>query len=147
MEKFQSDVQCIAHNINTIYDKLSNPSRYKELIEANADKLPEEARKNLDKLQFEDGCIAIQSPMGAIKLAVDQATTIDPTRIAYTAVGSPVKFNLIIELKAIDENTTEEVASLELDLPFFMAKMVAPQLKEGAKKFGELLKMIPYDNL
>lgn len=147
MERFQSDVQCIAHNINTIFDKLSNPSRYKQLLEDNADKLPEEARKNLDKVQFEDDGIAIQSPMGAIKLAVDQATTIEPTRIAYTAVGSPVKFGLAIDLKAIDENTTEEVATIELDLPFFMAKMVAPQLKDGAKKFGELLKMIPYDNL
>lgn len=147
MERFQSDVQCIAHNINTIFDKLSNPSRYKQLLENNADKLPEEARKNLDKVQFEDDGIAIQSPMGAIKLAVDQATTIEPTRIAYTAVGSPVKFGLAIDLKAIDENTTEEVATIELDLPFFMAKMVAPQLKDGAKKFGELLKMIPYDNL
>ncbi|MBQ0068499.1 MAG: hypothetical protein KBT09_01910 [Bacteroidales bacterium] len=147
MERFQSDVQCIAHNINTIFDKLSNPSRYKQLLEDNADKLPEEARKNLDKVQFDDDGIAIQSPMGAIKLAVDQATTIEPTRIAYTAVGSPVKFGLAIDLKAIDENTTEEVATIELDLPFFMAKMVAPQLKDGAKKFGELLKMIPYDNL
>lgn len=147
MERFQSDVQCIAHNINTIFDKLSNPSRYKQLLEDNADKLPEEARKNLDKVQFDDDGIAIQSPMGAIKLAVDQATTIEPTRIAYTAVGAPVKFGLAIDLKAIDENTTEEVATIELDLPFFMAKMVAPQLKDGAKKFGELLKMIPYDNL
>ena len=147
MERFQSDVQCIAHNINTIFDKLSNPSRYKQLLEDNADKLPEEARKNLDKVQFDNDGIAIQSPMGAIKLAVDQATTIEPTRIAYTAVGSPVKFGLAIDLKAIDENTTEEVATIELDLPFFMAKMVAPQLKDGAKKFGELLKMIPYDSL
>lgn len=147
METFKSEVQVINYNIDTIFDKLSNPSRYQQLIADNADKLPEEARKNLDKVQFEDDCIAIQSPMGAIKLAVDRATTIDPTRIAYTAVGSPIKFGLAIDLKAIDENTTEEVATIELDLPFFMAKMVAPQLKEGAKKFGELLKMIPYDNL
>lgn len=147
MEKYSSDTHRINHNINVVYDKLSNPALYRQIIESNSDKLPEEAKKNLDKIKFNEDGIAIQSPMGEVTLGIDKNTTIEPTRIVYTALSSPVKFNLVIELSQVDDNTTDEVASLELDIPFFMAKMVAPQLKEGAKKFGQMLTMLPYETI
>ncbi len=137
----------LEHNIQLIYDKLSDPSKYRELVEANADKLPPEAREHMSKVKFDDDGIAIESPMGAIKMSVDQAETVAPTRIVYSAVGAPVKLALVIELEQVDDTHTQEVASIEVDIPFFMAKMVSGQLKEGAQKFGEVLAHIPYDNI
>lgn len=147
MEKFKSDSCRVNHNINLVFSKLSNPSGFKKLIEMNADKLPEEAKANMEKVKFNGNSIAISSPMGDIELGIDEKQTVEPTRVAFAALNSPVKFGLTIELTEVDENTTEEVAVLELDIPFFMSKMVAPQLKEGARKFGELLEKLPYDIL
>ncbi len=147
MEKFKSDPQVVNYNINVVYDKLSTPSRYKNMLEANADKMPNEVKENFDKIKFNEDSISIESPMGEVTLGVDKAQSCQPTRVVYSALSSPVKFSMSIELKAIDENATEEFAQLEVDLPFFVAKMVGPQLKAAAGKFGELLKMLPYDNI
>jgi len=38
-------------------------------------------------------------------------------------------------------------AELQLQLPFFLRKMVEGQLQEGAERFGELLSRIPFDRL
>ena len=65
----------------------------------------------------------------------------------FTAAQAPVKFNMVIELLPVSETETDSVASLQLDLPFFLRGMVGKQLEEGARKFGQMLAMLPYDNL
>ncbi len=147
METYKSDAHSINQNITTIFGILTNPAKYLKVIQERANELPPEAKEHLDKVKFGEESISIESPMGAITLGVDKEETVEPTRIVYSANNSPVKFALKIELEKVDENTTSEVAMLELDIPFFMAKMVAPQLKDGAKKFGEMLAMIPYDKV
>ncbi len=130
-----------------MYDKLKDPSRYQQLLDDNADKLPPEAREYMGNVKFIDGGIAISSPVGDIRMGVDPDGTTAPTRIVYSTIGSPIKMALVIELEPVDDNHTRETASIEVDIPFFMAKMVAPKLKEGAEKFGEVLTHIPYDKI
>lgn len=145
MDTYKSDAQRINHNIQVIYDKLSNPAVFQEQIEANKDRLPEEARANIDKVVFGPDSISIESPMGPLKLAIDPEQSQSPNRIVFTAAQAPVKFNMLIELSAVSDAETESVASLQLDLPFFLRGMVGKQLEEGARKFGEMLAMLPYD--
>ena len=147
MDKFKSDAHCINTSINTVFSKLSDPSLYKKLIDENADRLPEEARKNLDKLKFEGDHIDIESPMGAISFGINHAATVAPKEIVYSALNSPVKFNLVIKLKELSENSTELVSILEADLPIFVKTMVSPQITEAAKQFGKVLASLPYDTL
>ena len=137
----------INHSIDTIFSKLSNPSVFQAQLDANRDRLPEEARANLEKVEFGPDSITIESPMGPLKLAVDPEQSQAPNRIVFTAAQSPVKFNMMIELTPVNENETESVAALQLDLPFFLRGMVGKQLEEGAKKFGQMLAMLPYDTL
>lgn len=146
METYKSEVHSINYNIDTVFNVLTHPAKYLSVIEDKLDQLPPEAREHLDKITFGEDSISIQSPLGPVTLGVKEMETIDPTRVVYGASNSPVQFQLVVELQKVDENTTNETAMLELDIPFFMAKMVAPQLKEGAKKFGEMLAMIPYGN-
>ena len=54
---------------------------------------------------------------------------------------------MMIELTAVSDNETDSVAALQLDLPFFLRGMVGKQLEEGARKFGQMLAMLPYDTL
>lgn len=147
LDTYKSDAQRINHNIITIFEKLSNPSVFQAQIEANMDRLPEEARANIEKVQFNTDSISIDSPMGPLKLAVDPEQSQAPNRIVFTAAQAPVKFNMLIELTAVSETETDSVASLQLDIPFFLRAMVGKQLEEGAKKFGQMLAMLPYDNL
>ena len=147
METYKSNPQRIACDIDTIYSKLSSPSVFKEQIEANIDRLPDEARANLEKVQFDDDAIAIESPMGQLRLAVDREQSQAPGRVVYTAAQSPVRFNMVIDLKPLSEQETESQASLQLDLPIFLRAMVGGQLEQAASKFGELLAQLPYQSL
>jgi len=147
MESFKSNPHAIPCDAATIYSKLTNPSLIKSQIEAHADKIDAEARQHLDAVKFTEDSIAIQSPMGEVTLALDRASSIDGQRVVYTASQSPVPINMVINLEAQPDATTMSTAELQLQLPFFMRKMVEGQLQEGANRFGELLARIPFDRL
>ncbi len=147
MESFKGNPQAIACDAATIYSKLTNPSLIRNQIEAHADQMDEEARQHLDAVKFTEDSIAIQSPMGEVTLALDRDNSIDGQRVVYTASQSPVPINMVINLEPRADGTTMSVAELQLQLPFFMRKMVEGQLQEGANRFGELLSRIPFDRL
>ena len=147
MESVKSNPHAIPCDAATIYSKLTNPSLIKSQIEAHADKIDAEARQHLDAVRFTEDSIAIQSPMGEVTLALDRASSIDGQRVVYTASQSPVPINMVINLEAQPDATTMSTAELQLQLPFFMRKMVEGQLQEGANRFGELLARIPFDRL
>ena len=147
MESFKSNPHIIACDAATIYSKLTNPSLIKNQIEANADRIDDEARQHLDTVKFSEDSIAIQSPMGEVTLSLDHNNSIEGERVVYTASSSPVPINMVINLQPQEDQTTMSTAELQLELPFFLRKMVEGQLKEGAERFGQLLARIPFDRL
>ena len=147
MESFKSNPHIIACDAATIYSKLTNPSLIKNQIEANADRIDDEARRHLDTVKFSEDSIAIQSPMGEVTLSLDHNNSIEGERVVYTASSSPVPINMVINLQPQEDQTTMSTAELQLELPFFLRKMVEEQLKEGAERFGQLLARIPFDRL
>ena len=147
MESFKSNPHMIACDAATIYSKLTNPSLIKNQIEAHADRIDGEARQHLDTVKFSEDSIAIQSPMGEVTLSLDHNNSIEGERVVYTASSSPVPINMVINLQPQDDQTTMSTAELQLELPFFLRKMVEGQLKEGAERFGQLLARIPFDKL
>ena len=147
MESFKSTPHSIACDAATIYSKLTNPSLIQQQIEANADRIDEQARQHLDTVKFIEDSISIQSPMGEVALSLDRENSIEDERVVYTASSSPVPINMVINLQSQDDGTTMSTAELQLQLPFFLRKMVEGQLQEGAERFGELLSRIPFDRL
>lgn len=147
MESFKSNPHAIACDAATIYSKLTNPSLIKNQIEAHADQIDAEARQHLDAVKFTEDSIAIQSPMGEVTLALDHENSVEGRRVVYTASQSPVPINMVINLEPQPDATTMSTAELQLNLPFFLRKMVEGQLQEGANRFGELLARIPFDRL
>lgn len=147
METYHSEPATINANINTVYQKLTQPELFQAQIEANIDRLPQEARENLDKLHFGPDSITVDSPMGAVKIALDRNYCTEPTHIVFTAAQSPVPFNLAIDLTALSDTETSSVAMLQVELPFFLKAMVGKQLKEGARQFGKILAMLPYESM
>ena len=147
MESFKSNPHVIECDATTIYSKLTNPSLIKNQIEANAEKIDDEARQHLDTVHFSEDAIAIQSPMGEVTLSLDKQNSIEGQRVVYTASSSPVPINMVINLEQQDDQKTMSTAELQLELPFFLRKMVEGQLKEGAERFGEILARIPFDRI
>ena len=147
MDSFKSAQHVIACDAATIYSKLTNPSLIQQLIEANAEIIDGQARQHLDTVKFTEDSIAIQSPMGEVTLALDHENSIDGRRIVYKASQSPVPISMVINLEPQPDATTMSTAELQLNLPFFLRKMVEGQLQEGANRFGELLTHIPFDRL
>lgn len=147
MESFKSSPHAIACSAATIYNKLTNPSLIKNLIDEHADKIEGEARQHLDTVKFSEGSISIQSPMGEVSLSLDREQSIEGQRVVYTASQSPVPINMVINLEPQPDDTTMSTAELQLQLPFFLRKMVEGQLQEGANRFGDLLARIPFDRL
>jgi hypothetical protein len=145
MESYKSDVVAIDCNVETVYSKLSDPEVFGKQIEQNLDKLPQEARENLDKVKFDKDSISIMSPMGPIKLVVQERVA--PTKIVFTAAQSPVAFNAVVNLAKVDEQHSTAITELQLDIPVFLRAMVGNKLEEGAKKFGEVLGKLPYDKM
>ena len=145
METYKSNKVVIDHNIELIYSKLSNPSMFKEQMEKNMDRIPDEARQHLDNLKFEDDGISINSPMGAVKLSVSES--VEPNLVKYVAESSPVPFGLTVNLEAIDEEHTNAIAEINIELPMMVRAMVGGKLSEGAKKMGEVLAKLPYEEM
>lgn len=147
MESFKSASHVIACDAAIIYSKLTNPSLIKNQIEANADRIDDQARQHLDTVKFTDDSISIQSPMGEVTLALDHDSSIEGRRVVYTASQSPVPINMVVNLEPQPDGSTMSTAELQLNLPFFVRKMVEGQLQEGANRFGELLARIPFERL
>lgn len=147
METFKSSPHVIACDAATIYSKLTNPSLIKQQIEAHADNIDEQARQHLDTVKFSEDSISIQSPMGEVSLSLDHENSIKGQRVVYTASSSPVPINMVVNLERQPDDTTVSTAELQLNLPFFLRKMVEGQLQEGAERFGELLARIPFEKL
>ncbi|MBR5639547.1 MAG: hypothetical protein IKW83_07260 [Muribaculaceae bacterium] len=145
METYKSDKVVIEHNIELIYSKLSNPSMFKEQMEKNMDRIPDEAREHLNNLKFEEDGISIDSPMGAVKLSVSES--VEPTLVKYVAESSPVPFGLTVNLEAIDEEHTNAIAEINIELPLMLRTMVGSKLTEGAQKMGEVLAKLPYGEM
>lgn len=147
MESFKSTPHAIACNAATIYSKLTNPSLIKQLIEEHADRIQGEAREHMNTVKFSDDAITIQSPMGEVSLSLDRESSVEGERVVYTASQSPVPINMVINLEPQPDDTTMSTAELQLNLPFFLRKMVEGQLQEGANRFGDLLALIPFDRI
>ena len=145
METYKSDKVVIDYNIELIYSKLSNPAMFKEKMEQNMDRIPDEAREHLDNLKFEEDGISINSPMGAVKLSVSES--VEPNLVKYVAESSPVPFGLTVNLEAIDEEHTNAIAEINIELPMMIRAMVGGKLSEGAQKMGEVLAKLPYGEM
>lgn len=145
METYKSEINRINCNIGTVFAKLSNPSIFQEQIEKNLDNMPEDAQENMRKVKFESDGITIESPMGPLKMAIQEVE--EPTRIMFGAAQSPVAFNLIINLTEVDEENTDCETQLQLDLPIMLRAMVGGKLKDAARMFGEMLAKLPYKAL
>ena len=142
MDSYKSGVVTINHCIDKVYSKLSTPSSFKNI--ANIDGLPEDVKQRIGEIEFGDDSIAFSAnPIGKVELKVVERKA--PNRIVLQAVQLPIPLKVVFNLAEAGTEATESEVDIQVELNMFIRPMVQQPLTDGAKKFGELLAMLPYD--
>ena len=141
MAQYKSETAHIAHKIDLVFSKLSNPGT----IGAAAENLPEQQREILEKVEFSEDAITVKgSPMGNLTLRRTQV--VEPTRIVFEAEQSPVPFKITFNLTEAGD-ATDATAAIDIEIPVFLRPMVSGPMEKATAQFAELLQRIPYDKL
>ena len=150
MSTFESSIRQIPYPQQSVYDKLSdlnNLQKLKERYELMKDTMPEEARKQAEKIkdmQFDQDSLSVNvPPVGAIRLKVVNRE--EPKCIKFETEQSPVPFNFWIQLLPVTSTSSKMKLTIKADLNPFIKQMVKKPLQEGIEKIADVLQMIQYE--
>ena len=142
MTTFESSIRQIPFPQQNVYEKLSDLNNLQKLKERYAmmkDTMPEEARKQAEKIQdleFDQDSLSVNvPPVGSIKLRVVNRE--EPKCIKFETEQSPIPFNFWIQLLPVTSTTCK--------LNIFIKQMVKKPLQEGIEKIADVLQMIQYN--
>ena len=150
MTTFESSIRQIPVPQQTVYDKLSdlnNLQKLKERYELMKDNMPEEARKQAEKikdLEFDQDSLSVNvPPVGSIKLRVVNRE--EPKCIKFETEQSPIPFNFWIQLLPVTSTSCKMKLTIKAELNMFIKQMVKKPLQEGIEKIADVLQMIQYN--
>lgn len=150
MTTFESSIRQIPFQQQNVYDKLSdlnNLQKLKERYELMKDNMPEEARKQAEKikdLEFDQDSLSVNvPPVGSIKLRVVNRE--EPKCIKFETEQSPIPFNFWIQLLPVTSTSCKMKLTIKAELNMFIKQMVKKPLQEGIEKIADVLQMIQYN--
>ena len=150
MTTFESSIRQIPFPQQIVYDKLSdlnNLQKLKERYELMKDNMPEEARKQAEKikdLEFDQDSLSVNvPPVGSIKLRVVNRE--EPKCIKFETEQSPIPFNFWIQLLPVTSTSCKMKLTIKAELNMFIKQMVKKPLQEGIEKIADVLQMIQYN--
>nr|WP_293446336.1 SRPBCC family protein [Prevotella sp.] len=148
---FESSIKQIPHKQESVYRTLSdlnNLQRLKDKFEQVKDQIPEDKRKEMEKLKdlkFDSDSISITAPMvGEIKMRIIDRE--EPKTIKFETENSPVPFNFWIQLLPTSDTACKMKLTIKADLNPFIKGMVKKPLEEGIEKIANALAMISYED-
>lgn len=148
---FESSIKQIPHKQESVYNTLSdlnNLQRLKDRFEQVKDQIPEDKRKEMEKLKdlkFDSDSISITAPMvGEIKMRIIDRE--EPKTIKFETENSPVPFNFWIQLLPTSDTVCKMKLTIKADLNPFIKGMVKKPLEEGIEKIANALAMISYED-
>ena len=150
MTTFESSIRQIPFPQKNVYEKLSDLNNLQKLKERYAmmkDTMPEEARKQAEKIQdleFDQDSLSVNvPPVGSIKLRVVNRE--EPKCIKFETEQSPIPFNFWIQLLPVTSTTCKMKLTIKAELNIFIKQMVKKPLQEGIEKIADVLQMIQYN--
>ncbi len=107
------------------------------LFQGALDKLPADVAAKVGDVHFEPDALVINTPqLGAITLKVVER---NDSRVAMSAVGSPVPLTMAVDLASKDAESTELQTAIEVEIPAMLRPLIGSKMQEAADKFGELM--------
>ena len=150
MSTFESSIRQIQYSQQSVYNKLSdlsNLQKLKERMETMKDTMPEEARKQAEKIKdltFDTDTLSVDvPPVGSIKLRIVNRE--EPKCIKFETEQSPVPFNFWIQILPVTTTSCKMKLTIKADLNPFIKQMVKKPLSEGIEKIADVLQMIQYE--
>ena len=148
---FESNIKQIPHKQESVFNTLSdlnNLQVLKYLFEQVKDQIPEDKRKEMEKLKdlrFDSDSITINAPMvGDLKMRIIDRDF--PKTIKFETENSPIPFNFWIQLLPTGEFSCKMKLTIKAELNMFIKGMVKKPLQEGIEKIADALAMIPYQD-
>lgn len=136
MATFESTIRQIDYPQQSVYQLLSDLSN----IDKVKDRIPEDKVKDLT---FDTDSIAINTPMGAVKLAIVERD--EPKCIKFETTESPLPFNFWIQILSVTTQSSKMKLTIKADLNPFIKGMVSKPLQEGIEKIADALQAIKYE--
>ena len=132
MTTYESDIKTISSNEEVVFGILSDLNNLKKIQEQNP---PTDKVKDLE---FDtDSCKFVVEGFGKIGFKVIER---EPFKtVKFESENAPVKVNVWIQLKQIEENKTAMKLTVKADLPAMIKMMVDKKLKEGVNMVADLL--------
>ena len=150
MTTFESSIRQIPYPQQSVYAKLSNLANLqalKDRFEQMKDTMPEEARKQAEKikdLQFDNDTLSVEvPPVGSIRLRIVDRD--EPKCIKFETEQSPIPFNFWIQMLPVTATTSKMKLTIKAELNMFIKQMVKKPLQEGIEKIADALQMIRYE--
>jgi len=132
MTTYESDIKTISSNEEVVFGILSDLNNLKKIQEQapTTDKVKD--------LEFDtDSCSFVVEGFGKVGFRVIER---EPFKtVKFESENAPVKVNVWIQLKQIDENQTVMKLTIKADLPTMIKMMVDKKLKEGVNVVADLL--------
>lgn len=155
MTKKESEIKYISRPVNVVYERLAdlrNLQILKDKIDdpqvqammasqVPADKI-EQVRGVLEKMEFTEDSVAIDSPLGQVTLNIVERE--EPKLLKFGAEGAPIPLNLWIQLLPTDELNSKLKVTVGAEVNLFMKAMVGKPLQQAADGLAQVLSVIPY---
>ncbi|MBQ8336270.1 MAG: SRPBCC family protein [Bacteroidaceae bacterium] len=136
MSQYESSVKRIPYPQERVYAKLEDLNN----LEGLKDKLPQDKIKELTYSR--DEASVNVPPIGNVTLRIVDREA--PKCIKLEAVGSPLPFNVWIQIIPDGEEAAKMRVVAKADINIMLRSMVEKPLKEGLEKIAEALSMIQY---
>lgn len=153
VSKFESEVKYIPQDVMTVYnrfsdlrnlaalkEKLADPEVMAKMSEqVPADKM-DEARQQLENMQFDQDSVQLSTPVGPLKLCVVERD--EPKCIKFACEGAMLPLYLWIQLLPHGEGETKMRVTVGAEVNMFMKGMVSKPLQQAADGLANILSVI-----
>lgn len=132
MTTYESDIKTISSNEEVVFGILSDLNNLRKIQEQAP------ATDKVKDLEFDtDSCSFVVEGFGKIGFRVIEREAF--RTVKFESENAPVKVNVWIQLKPIDEHQTAMKLTIKADLPTMIKMMVDKKLKEGVNMVADLL--------
>jgi hypothetical protein len=144
--KYVSDVEIINHNIELIFNylsDLSNISKYlsEDLMSALTEKIPQLTIKNVTSDR--DSCRFEITGIGKTGIRIVERTPFITIKMEGES-GLPVELKFWIQLLPVEEYKTKLRLTLHAEMGMMIKMMVGNKLEKGINQLAHALALLPY---
>lgn len=134
MDTYSGKPAVINKPIGELYARFSDMSALQQAISNRTN----DDTAQIADIKFEDNALLIVNPqIGEIRFEIVER--VEPSRIAYSAVKSPLPLGMSINLTPVDEASTQVSTEINIELPAMMKMFLGSKLQQVADKFGDMM--------